>query len=96
MKNIIQYPIAFTVAAFLTFPVMANSDTTPKQPLKSTAAEQSSEHPKFAEMDTNKDSNISITEAKGNDWLARNFVAIDANKDGLISFVEFLVVKDKA
>jgi len=100
MKKITQYPIAFTIAACLSFPVIAANDkdnVNLSKPPKHIPTEQSKEHLEFEKIDTNNDSSISVDEAKSNEWMTKNFAAIDANKDGLITHVEFLMAaKEKA
>ena len=91
MKNITRYPIAFTIAACLSFPVIAANDVDLSKPPKHVPTEQSKQHLEFDKMDTNNDSSISMEEAKDNEWMTKNFSVIDANKDGLITHVEFLM-----
>jgi Ca2+-binding EF-hand superfamily protein len=91
MKKIVQYPIAFTIAACLSFPVIAANDVDLSKPPKHETTEQSKQHLEFEKIDTNNDANISVDEAKSNEWMTRNFAVIDANKDGLITHVEFLM-----
>jgi Ca2+-binding EF-hand superfamily protein len=97
MKTTTLYPIAFTIAACLSFPVIAANDVDLSKPPKHTSAEKSKQHLEFEKIDANNDSNISMDEAKSNEWMAKNFAVIDANKDGLITHVEFLMAaKEKA
>jgi hypothetical protein len=92
MKNLIQYPIAFVLTAGLSLSAFSANEVVPEKSMPNTvASEQSVERPDFAKIDVNGDSSISVDEAKSNAWLEKNFVAIDANQDGLITNVEFLV-----
>ncbi|MBE0377912.1 MULTISPECIES: hypothetical protein [Pseudoalteromonas] len=44
---------------------------------------------KFAQLDTNKDGQISLLEAKQNDALLKQFTDLDENNDELLSEQEF-------
>jgi len=92
MKKLIQYPIAFAIVAGLSLSAFAANEVVPKKSIpKNVASEQVVERPDFVKIDTNGDSKISVEEAKSNAWLEKNFVAIDADKNGVITSVEFLV-----
>ncbi|MEM1145231.1 MAG: hypothetical protein AAF671_05815 [Pseudomonadota bacterium] len=44
--------------------------------------------PTFAEIDRNRDGNITTTEAAGT-WLASSFAAVDTNENGLVDEQEY-------
>jgi hypothetical protein len=91
MKNLIQYPIAFAIVAGLSLSAFAANDVAPKKSISNNiASDQAVERPDFVKIDANGDSKISVEEAKSNTWLEKNFVAIDADKNGVITSVEFL------
>lgn len=98
MKSLIQHPVTFVIITGLSLSVFAVNDVIAKDSESNiTAIEQQEKRPVFEEIDTDKDSTISIQEAKTNAWLNRNFVTIDSNKDGIITPTEFSVaVQDNA